>query len=112
MEIQFYCGACDVACKSNSGLKKHLETRKHLIGVELFGSYYENNKEVILQKKAAYRENNRALVRQRVLNSQMKNIESKKYYCAVCDLACRDNYALKKHLDTLKHSYAWLNSLG
>ena len=55
MENQFYCETCDVAC---SDLKKHLETKKHLIGVKLFGSYYENNRNAILQKKAAYRENN------------------------------------------------------
>ena len=78
---------------------------------EYMAAYYGKNKEKILQQRAVYRENNRDLVRQCVLNSQMKNIESKKYYCDVCGLACRDNYALEKHLDTLKHSYNYMNSV-
>ena len=40
-----------------------------------------------------------------------KNIQRKQYYCSVCDLACRSNRDLKRHLHSLKHSYTWLNSL-
>ena len=39
------------------------------------------------------------------------NKETKRYNCELCDVAFKDNYNLKKHFDTLKHSYAWLNSL-
>ena len=52
---------------------------------------------------ATYRDNNRDLVKRRVLISKRKNIETRKYFCAICDLACRDGYALKNHLDTKKH---------
>ena len=40
-----------------------------------------------------------------------KNKEDKRYYCGVCDVACKDKFHLNRHLDTLKHSYAWLNSV-
>ena len=39
-----------------------------------------------------------------------KDKEMKWYYCSICDVAFKDNYNLKKHFDTLKHAYAWLNS--
>ena len=39
------------------------------------------------------------------------NKEVKRYYCDVCRIACSDSHKLKRHFDTLKHSYAWLNSL-
>ena len=134
-EKRFYCGTCDVACISNYALKRHCETLKHnrLDGKknkevilkqqatyrknnkdaikEYHAAYRKNNKDAIAKHKATYLKNNRGFVMQCVLNNQMKNIESKKYYCTVCGLACISNYALKKHLDTLKHSYAWLNSL-
>ena len=78
---------------------------------EYRAAYREKNKDPIKEYSAAYCENNRDLVRQCVLNNQRKNIESKKYFCTVCDLACISNYAFKNHLGTLKHSYAWLNSV-
>ena len=40
-----------------------------------------------------------------------KNKEEKRYYCGVCAVAFMHTYILEKHLDTLKHSYAWLNSV-
>ena len=39
------------------------------------------------------------------------NVQIKRYYCEICDLACRSSSDLKKHLGTLKHSYAWLNAV-
>ena len=69
--------------------------------------YYVNNKEAVLQRCAEYRESNR----EKIQEYFRKNIQTKRYYCGVCDIACISNYALKKHLGTLKHSYAWLNAL-
>ena len=40
-----------------------------------------------------------------------RNKEVKRYYCDVCNIACSDSHKLKRHFDTLKHSYAWLNSV-
>ena len=39
------------------------------------------------------------------------NKEMRRYWCGTCNVACKDNYNLKKHFDTLKHSYAWLDSV-
>ena len=39
------------------------------------------------------------------------NVKVKRYYCDVCSIACSDSHKLKRHFDTLKHSYAWLNSV-
>ena len=40
-----------------------------------------------------------------------KNKETKRYNCGLCNVSFRDNSHLKTYFDTLKHSYAWLNSL-
>ena len=40
-----------------------------------------------------------------------RNKETKWFYCEICDIKCKDKYDLRRHLGTLKHSYAWLNSL-
>ena len=40
-----------------------------------------------------------------------KNKELKLYYCGLCNVTFMHNRDLKKHLDTLKHSYNYLNSL-
>ena len=68
-------------------MKKNKDTKK-----EYQAAYYEKNKDTI----KAHREN---------------NMRARRYYCDVCDLACRSNHDLKKHLGTLKHSYAWVNAL-
>lgn len=39
------------------------------------------------------------------------NIQTKRYYCNICDIVCGSNHDLKNHLGTLKHSYAWLNAV-
>ena len=67
--------------------------------------------ETIQEYQSKYRENNRTFVRQCVFNS-FKNIESKKYYCDVCDLACRSNHDLKNHLDTYNHFMKWIWSVN
>ena len=39
------------------------------------------------------------------------SIENKTYYCNVCDKAFGKIYALKRHFNSLKHQYAYLNSV-
>ena len=58
--------------------------------------YYENNKNKILQKRVEYYEYNRG---------------TNRFRCNICNITGRNNYDLKTHFGTLKHSYAWLNSL-
>ena len=80
----------------SADLNSYLPIREEETISQYMAAYYENNKETILQRQAARYEN---------------NIRTKRFYCKVCALACRTNHDLKKHLDTLKHSYNYLNSL-
>ena len=40
-----------------------------------------------------------------------KNKETGRYNCKLCNVAFRDNSHLKIHFGTLKHSYAYMNSV-
>ena len=64
--------------------------------VNYYVGYYKDNKGVILQQHAAYRE---------------KIKDFKRFYCGVCDIAYGSKRDLGRHFDTLKHSYNYLNSL-
>ena len=75
---------------TNSPVREE-ETRE-----EYQAAYYENNKETILQKQKECRMNNKGVNR---------------YYCELCNVAFMQNSDLKKHLDTLKHSNAYMNSI-
>lgn len=74
---------------------------------EQLAAYYEDNKEMIQQKHADYYQDNKEIW----VDYYKANIQNKRFYCNVCDMSFRGNRDLKRHLDTLKHSYAWLNSL-
>ena len=39
------------------------------------------------------------------------SIENKRYYCDICDKAFGYSTGLRSHLKTLKHSYAYMNSV-
>ena len=54
-----------------------------------------------------YNEKGKGLMRKYYLDS----IESKRYYCDICDKPFGFSYDLRKHLNSLKHSYAYLNSV-
>ena len=55
--------------------------------------------------------NGDAALREYYKQRHRNNKETKRFYCEICDVAYGSNYNLKKHFDTLKHSYAWLNSI-
>ena len=63
-----------------------------------------------LNKNLPIRENNEKN-RERARKHYFKSLEEKRYHCDVCEKAfgCSEN--LKRHFNTLKHSYAYLNSL-
>ena len=74
---------------------------------EYNAAYYKNNKEKLLQRNAEYRKNNKGKIKMYYGN----NKETRRYYCGLCNVVCMQNSDLKKHLNTLKHTYAWLNSV-
>ena len=51
------------------------------------------------------------LERKRVAIIQKRNVNEKKYFCEFCEKAFQSNYLLTRHKDSLKHQYAYLNSL-
>ena len=71
------------------------------VWIETVGSNLNTNSSV--SKDAASREYDKQRHR--------KNKETKRFYCGICDIAFMHNYNLKRHLDTLKHSYAYMNSV-
>ena len=73
--------------------------------------YREKNKEAILKYAADYYEKNKEKVNKKIADCRKKNREEKKYHCAICEVACCSNWGLQKHLHTIKHGYAYLNSL-
>ena len=48
---------------------------------------------------------------QRIAKCHKSNIQHKVYHCSVCEKSFVSNSLLKRHLDTLKHQYAYINSL-
>ena len=49
--------------------------------------------------------------RERKIKYFRQNKGMKRYYCEICNVAFEHNFNLKRHLVSLKHSYARLNSL-
>ena len=75
-------------------LNSYLPIREEETLEEYMTSYRQKNKEVISQQK-----NNK------------NNKKERRYYCSVCEIAFESKRNLERHFDTLKHSYAWLNSV-
>ena len=48
--------------------------------------------------------------RKNMIKYHKKNKEEKRYFCGICAGAFMHNSVLKRHLETLKHSYNYLNS--
>lgn len=88
---------------TNSPITTISEKKEHKKEYDV--GYYENNKEVIKKRQADYRKNNKAAIRQQQADYR-ENIGKKRFYCGICDIACRSSWTLKTHLDSLKHSYA------
>ena len=89
---------------------KYRENNKDAIK-EYNANYRENNKDAIKEYKATYRENNKNAIKEYDAKYGENNKDFKRYYCELCDVACESKKDLTGHFDTLKHSYAWLNSV-
>jgi len=54
-------------------------------------------------REREYRENNPEACKDRIKASRKKNVDSKKYYCEVCDYPARDKSSLTSHLKGILH---------
>ena len=63
-----------------------------------------------LNMRFPIRENNEKS-RERARNYILKNLEEKRYHCNVCEKTFEHVGNLKRHFNSLKHSYAYMNSL-
>lgn len=88
----------------------YYESNKDVI-LQKKANYYELNKDVILHQRANYRKLNKDAILKKQANHRQLTIQNKVHHCDVCDKSFRSIYDLKKHLDTLKHQYTYLNSV-
>ena len=73
--------------------------------------YHQNNRDAILKRQAGYRMANRDILLKKDKEYRKNNVEAKKYHCIVCDISFGYKKDLNKHFDTLKHPYAYMNSV-
>lgn len=90
--------------------KQHYGLNKESI-LQKQKQHYDLNKESILQRQAKYRELNRESILQKQNQLYFSKIQNKVYHCDVCDKSFQSDHKLQKHLYTIKHGYAYLNSL-
>ena len=83
--------------------------------LEQQAAYRATNRDAILEKAAAYRATNRdayyAANRDAFRERNAVYRKSKKFLCELCNVSFCSKRDLKRHKDTLKHSYAYLESL-
>lgn len=80
--------------------------------IRVLGADLNTNSPITNRKEysANYRKANKEAAQQYMVNYYKFNIENKVFYCDICEMSFGNSGNLKKHLDSLKHSYAWLNS--
>ena len=74
---------------------------------EYDAEYRKNNKDIIRKYYIA----NRDSILRQCTEYRKNNIETNKYHCGVCDKSFGYKKDLDKHLGTLKHSYAYMDSV-
>ena len=78
---------------------------------EYLANYRESNKETIKQQITEYYKVNKETIKQQRGNYRGLNKQNKVYHCDVCDKSIESNKDLKRHFDSLRHQYAYLNSV-
>ena len=68
---------------------------------------FKNKKEY----RANYRESNKETIKQQKAEYYKLNKQNKTHYCNVCEKFFGHNGDLKKHFESLKHLYAYMNSV-
>jgi len=79
---KYACEPCGTLFFDKCNLSIHQKTRKHLDKIEG------------VEKKLKRPANNA---------KQLANVASKRHYCGVCDVACRDTAILRIHMATPRH---------
>ena len=74
--------------------------------------YYQINEDAIRQQQTIYCENNKDAILEQMATYYKNNKNAKRYYFGTCDIAYGSKKILNYHLDTLKHLYTYLNSVG
>ena len=74
-------------------------------------AYYKKNKKEVRQRNADYRKVSKGNIRKQQEDYREFNVENKKYHCDVCDFSFGYKRDLGRHYKTLKHSYAYMDSV-
>ena len=73
--------------------------------------YHQNNRDDILKRRAEYRMVNRDMLLKKDKEYRENNVQNKVHHCGVCDKSFGYRKDLNKHFGSLKHSYAYMNSV-
>ena len=63
------------------------------------------------QHKTDYRKMNKDKISKQMAGYRKMNKDKKRHYCAICEVACESDRDLQRHFYTIRHGYAYLNSL-
>lgn len=103
---KYHCDTCNMSFKESWKLERHVKSQSHrelagLPKVPVVKDKWDLARDPV--KFAATKKKTIA-----------KAVANKKFYCAICDLACPDNSKLQRHFQTEKHINAagLLQSLG
>ena len=96
----------------DSGFKDRLEHGFPITDRKKYETEYrKNNKDIIRKRKVEYYMANRDAILRKDAEYRKNNVGTKKYYCETCERACESKKDLVRHLDTLRHSYAYMDSV-
>ena len=73
--------------------------------------YYESHKDARKKYDAKYRESHKDAKKEYNAKYYGNNKGARRFYCGVCGVAFGGSCDLKRHLKTLKHSNAYMNSV-
>ena len=71
----------------------------------------EERKEYQIAHAAAYRKENREFIKRKKAERYVKNRDSKKFFCKLCEKTFCKNSNLKRHFNSLTHQFGFLNLL-
>ena len=87
-----------------------LNTYFPIITPEEKNQYASKYREMNKEKMADYLEMNKEKISKKIADCYEKNKQKKKYHCAICEVAYRNNYDLQRHLKTSRHFWKYIYS--